>query len=267
MTCMTVVLPADVGPEWQRSIVPGRYQAGAHRPGTGSAGTAGPGGSAEPGQRRGQAHGRPRLRHGALDLDAGPLGAGDEEFLHQSLVFRQAGPALPDGIEEPVQRGGELLLDLRVADLAGPVALFQVRDLLRVVVEDLVEDEDRVALDHAGDTGAGPGRVGVHPPHLRRNLAWRVGQVDGIAHALAHLAPAVGARQDRDIRRDQGRHGKHLPVAAVETAGPVPRGLPPPPRCPPPPRPPGPPPPEVRGPPPAGPPPPRRPPPPPRPPP
>src|SRR6266702_4726351 len=95
---------------------------------TGSPGP-GPGGGAEPGQRRRQAHGRPHLRDGALDLMAGPLGAGDDEFLHQPVVGRQGGPALPDRVEEPVQRGGELLLDLGVADLPCLIALLQLGDL------------------------------------------------------------------------------------------------------------------------------------------
>ena len=104
------------------------------------------------------------------------------------------GAALADRIEVRVQRVGELRLDLDVADLAGAVARLQVVDFGRVRVERVVVDEHRIALDRARNVGAHALRIGVHLPDLLDHRRRRVGQMDRVAEALAHLLVAVEAR-------------------------------------------------------------------------
>src|SRR5215472_5176010 len=81
----------------------------------------------------------------------GPRRARDDQLRHEPLVGLVCGPALLYRREEPVDRRGQLLLDLDVAYLPGLVPLGQVSDLGRAVVERGVVGEDRVALDGAGD--------------------------------------------------------------------------------------------------------------------
>ena len=108
---------------------------------------------------------------------------------------------------------------------AGAVALLEVGDLGGVVVEGVVVDEDRVALDGAGDVGADAVRVGVHPRDLLAHGRGVVGEQDRVADRLAHLRLAVGADEGRDLGLDELGDGEDVAVQAVEAAGDLARHL------------------------------------------
>src|SRR5689334_9010268 len=78
----------------------------------------------------------------------------DEDLTQLARPLQRLGTALTDGVEHLIDRGSELRLDLDVSDLAGAVARLQVVHLVAVRVERVVKDEDRIALDLAGDIGA-----------------------------------------------------------------------------------------------------------------
>src|SRR5262245_53806524 len=70
-----------------------------------------------------------------------------EQDVLQAIGLREhGGPPRANRIEARVQRGGELHLDLDVADLAGAVPRLQILDLRLVRVERVVVDEHRIAL-------------------------------------------------------------------------------------------------------------------------
>ena len=97
------------------------------------------------------------------------------------------------------------------------VARLEVVDLGGVGVEGVVVDEHRVAFDGAGRVGAHALRVGVHRHHLLLHLVRGVGEVDGVAVALAHLA-VVDAGQAREPGEHRLRLDEHLAVEPVEAA-------------------------------------------------
>src|ERR1035441_7928946 len=79
----------------------------------------------------GQPHGPAHAGDGLLYL----LGARDDEVLDQAAAGLEPGTALPHRVEEPVDRHGEPVLDLDVADRARQVAALEPGDLGPVVVE------------------------------------------------------------------------------------------------------------------------------------
>ncbi len=83
----------------------------------------------------GQPHGPTHVGNGLLDLPAGLLGARDDEVLDHAAAGLEPGTALPHRVEEPVDRHGEPVLDLDVADRARQVAALEPGDLGPVVVE------------------------------------------------------------------------------------------------------------------------------------
>ena len=86
----------------------------------------------------------------------------------------------------------------------------------RFGIERVVVDEDRVALDRAGNVGADPLRIGVHLPDLLDDrLGASSDEIDRVAVALAHL-PVVEARQPRRRREQRLRLDEHLAVEVVE---------------------------------------------------
>ena len=80
--------------------------------------------------------------------------AGADDLLDVAWLRLVLGAALADRLEEIVERRCQLALDFDIADSACPVALFEIVDLGDVGIEGVVVDEDRVALDAAGNIGA-----------------------------------------------------------------------------------------------------------------
>ena len=134
-------------------------------------------------------------------------------------VAFEVGAALADRLQEAVERGGQLLLDLDVADGPLAVAVLQVVDLGRVGVEGVVVHEDGVALDVAGVGGVEAGGVGVHAPHHLGDGLGVVLEEDAVVEALAHLAPVVGAHEPGDAAGEAPGLGEDLGVLPVELAG------------------------------------------------
>ena len=77
--------------------------------------------------------------------------------------------------------------------------------------------EDRIAFDGAGHVRAHALRIRVHLPHLLRHRLGIVGEIDGVAVALAHL-PVVQPGQPRNRRQQRLRLDEHLAVELMETA-------------------------------------------------
>src|SRR5919197_1536873 len=82
------------------------------------------------------------LRHGPCARRADLEGLAHHP--HPGLVVRAA---LADRVEERVERGGQLLLDLHVADRAAAIAVLELFNLRAVWIEGVVVHEDRIALD------------------------------------------------------------------------------------------------------------------------
>ena len=76
-------------------------------------------------------------------------------------------------------------------------------------------DEDRIAFDRARDVGAHALRVRIHLPDFLDDVLGRVGQIDRVAVALAHLA-VVEAGQARRRREQRLRLDEQLAVEIVE---------------------------------------------------
>src|SRR5438046_1850055 len=81
-------------------------------------------------------------------------------------IRRVASPPLTDRPQELLDRDDQPSLHLDVADLALAIATFEILDLRFVLIEDVVESEDRIALDAARRRRAHSVGVRVHPHDL-----------------------------------------------------------------------------------------------------
>ena len=129
---------------------------------------------------------------------------------------------LPNRVEKVVQRTGQLLFHLHVADLPGAVPYLQIRHFFHIRVKRVVVYEHRISINLAGDIGSHPVGIGEHSTHLFLNGLCVVRQKNRIVQALAHFGLAIGTYKNGDVT-DQGvRNRENLPVVAVEPPGDLP---------------------------------------------
>src|SRR5947209_8413690 len=166
-----------------------------------------------PGQARGLAH---RVK-GFLRFLPGSPGAVLDKALDITGTI-VPGSAFAHRLQYPVEGGGQLLLDLDIADASLSVARLEALHLDTVGIECVVVGKDRIALDAAGDICPYTVRIGVHAHHLAPHVIGRVVEEDGVVQALAHLGSAVGADENLDVALDQLGDGEHRFVQGIEAA-------------------------------------------------
>src|SRR5438477_9491143 len=128
-----------------------------------------------------------------LGLAPRALAPRDEDLVDEPCPRGQRRSTLADRRKERLEGREQPSLDLDVADPPLAVALLELVDLGLVRVEDVVIDEDRVALDRARIGHPDPLRVGVHAHHLALDGLWVVAEIDRVIEALPHLLAAIDA--------------------------------------------------------------------------
>ena len=97
----------------------------------------------------------------------------------------------------------------------------QIRDFLFVRVEGVVIDEHRVPFDGPGNVGADALRVRVHLPDLLHHVLRRIGQMNRVPQALAHLLVAVEPGQAAERRQQRLRLDQHVCAGAEHVVEPA----------------------------------------------
>ncbi len=83
-------------------------------------------------------------------------------------------------------------------------------------IERVVIDEDRIAFDRPGIGGAQSLGIGVHVHHFLLHGLGIIGEIDGIAHRLAHLALSIRADQQWNIADDGFGFREDFTIEIVE---------------------------------------------------
>ena len=142
-------------------------------------------------------------------------GARGQRLLDDRRVGLELEPALahrPEVLDDPF---GQQLLRVDAAGARGALA---VLDLEVVVAEEPMQLAHVADLRPARIGALDAQRVGDHAHHEAPDLVGLGEDRDRVAGALAHLAHAIGAEDDRGVRVDRLRLGEDRPVAAVEGA-------------------------------------------------
>src|SRR5262245_39123397 len=111
-----------------------------------------------------QLYGRANALHGFLGDALRLARAFDENVTNVARARFGFRAALADGLEQRIDRVGELGLDLDVAHRAFTVAGLEVVDFGAVRIERVVIDEHGIALDRARNVSPHTLRVGIHLP-------------------------------------------------------------------------------------------------------
>ncbi len=117
-------------------------------------------------------------------------------------------PLRADRLQERVEHLDQRFLDRHIADFAGAIGGFLVRDPRLVGIEGFVENPERVVLNGAGVGRADAIGIGVHPHHLLAHGFSVIGEEDRVVERLAHLQEFPV--RPRAARADQPPHAPQL---------------------------------------------------------